>query len=411
MFNVLYLALFLFQVIPVSNQDQGGFGMSDAVRLAEEQNPAIRQMQYLIEAQKENQLLSLNIQSPRVSYFSEDVGFNAFTERRWTVFQQVDFPLRSYFNFQGQKSTTSALEYRQEQNLLELRADVKEAYVNVLWAGRLLQIAEERKTLFGEMKSIATRRVEAGQSGDIDRLQAEIQYLESENAIRQAEVRFDQALMDFQQMLGIEQPSADAEMLLTDSLTYKVVDFEKSEMMEMLASYPLMRQRNELEAAALMRRKAAVSTYLPDLNLSYYRQNFGNEFDFYGFEIGVSIPIWFGVNQSRQVKRAGAELKNVEWRSYQINQELRTEAENAWNRYEAAGTNMEQFNSGILLQAESLIDKSRKGYEAGQFNLLTLLEAQRTYLRSLEMYYNNLRDYYASIFQIEKLIQKELVYD
>ncbi len=409
--SLMFAAVFLLQVLTGGGNTNGEIGMKDAVVRAEEQNPSIQQLRYLIDAQKDNQVLSLNIQSPRLSYFSEGVGFGSFTEKRWTINQQLDFPLQSYYRYQGQKSTTTALQFRLEQNLLELKADVKAAYVNALWAERLLSIAEERKNLFAEMKSIATRRFETGQSGDIDRLQAEIQYLESENAIRQASVQYEQSLMDLQRVLGVENPSPDADIVLTDSLRFQELSLNYDEMTMMLAGYPLLRQRTELEEAAMMRRKAALSSYLPNLNLSYYRQNFGNEFDFYGFEIGVSIPIWFGVNQSRQVKQAGAELKNVEWRSFQINQELRTEAENAWNRYEAAKENMEQFNSGILLQAEILIEKSRKGYEAGQFNLLTLLEAQRTYLRSMEMYYNNLRDYYASIFQIEKLIQKELVYE
>jgi len=53
---------------------------------------------------------------------------------------------------------------------------------------------------------------------------------------------------------------------------------------------------------------------------------------------------------------------------------------------------------------------TQKGYRMGELDLLTLLEAQRTYLRTQQSYYETLRDYYLRVIELEKYLQKDIIF-
>ncbi|MDZ7682738.1 MAG: hypothetical protein U5J63_13745 [Fodinibius sp.] len=46
----------------------------------------------------------------------------------------------------------------------------------------------------------------------------------------------------------------------------------------------------------------------------------------------------------------------------------------------------------------------------GELDLLTLLEAQRTYLRTQQAYYETLRDYYLRVIELEKYLQTDIIF-
>ncbi len=142
----------------------------------------------------------------------------------------------------------------------------------------------------------------------------------------------------------------------------------------------------------------------------YYRQDFGNGFDFNAFEIGVSVPLWFGINQSNKVQQAKAEYRRVEWKHREEQLSIKKQAEQAWHGYETTRANVTRYRQSIQARSKELVDMTQKGYRLGELDLLTLLEAQRTYLRTQQSYYETLRDYYLRVIELEKYLQTDIIF-
>jgi cobalt-zinc-cadmium efflux system outer membrane protein len=61
-------------------------------------------------------------------------------------------------------------------------------------------------------------------------------------------------------------------------------------------------------------------------------------------------------------------------------------------------------------RAAQLQTMTIKAYQLGEIDLLTLLNAQQTYLTSEQRFLSSLRDYYIQLATLEKYIEKELVF-
>lgn len=386
-------------------------GVSKAVTIAYDQNPRIKQLQYQVEAQRKQQVLSIGLQDPQISYMREGINQASFTEQRWSVSQQLEFPLTSIYRYKSAKAQTGALEQRLQSLRLQVRADVKSAYTQLAYAIENLHLARERINLFENLRDATQMRADLGESSEIDAMQADLQYREAQNNMEMANQQFMSARYGLFQTIGLDPEDQTYEISFPDTLQYVDVTINQQEVLQKLAGHPQLTQYDKEKRAASFQTKVARSSYLPDLSASYYRQDFGNDFDFYGFEVGISIPLWFGASQSQRVQQAHARYNTVQWR-YQDNWlMLKKQAEQAWHGYQATRANVIRFRENIQSKSSNLVEMTQKGYRMGELDLLRLLEAQRTYLRTQQSYYQSLRDYYLRLIELERYLQADIIFN
>lgn len=407
---VFLLVLLTLQLQGVDSADVNDLGVQKALEIANQQNPQINQLSYQIRAQEQNEALTIGLEKPEISYFREGIGEETFTEQRWSVSQQIQFPLTGIYKYRGERSKTSSL--REQLNALQIsvKADVKSAYTELAYAIRILSLAQERVSLFENLRRAARARSDIGESSQIDAIQADLQLRESQNNLEMAHLQFMDARYNLFQTIGLDEEEQTYDISFPDTLQYSEVDIDQELVMQRLEEHPRMKMVELERQATEFQKKAAKSSYLPDLNLSYYRQDFGNQYDFYGFEVGLQIPLWFGIDQSKQVKKANARVQEVEWKLRDTSLLLKKQAEQSWHGYESSRENILRFRETIQSQAIDLINMTQTGYRMGELDLLTLLEAQRTYLRTQEAFYQTLRDYYLRIIELERYLQEDIIF-
>jgi outer membrane protein, heavy metal efflux system len=120
--------------------------------------------------------------------------------------------------------------------------------------------------------------------------------------------------------------------------------------------------------------------------------------------LGISIPIpLFDRNQgnvlgaSRKTDQARGEFTATERR-------LQSELVLAYQRYQSTKAELALLQTEILPQAESAIAATVKGFEFGKFNLLDVLEAQRTLFQTKLQYLKTQADFYRSVTDIERIV-------
>jgi cobalt-zinc-cadmium efflux system outer membrane protein len=411
--SVILVALMLFQANPASNDttDLSTLSVQKALEIAFRQNPQIKQLQYQIRAQEKQETLSFGLADPEISYMREGIGNGDFTEQRWSVSQRLEFPLSSMYRNKQEKATTRSLQLKLQDLENQVKADVKTAYTQLAYALQSGNLASERVQLFENLSEAAQARADMGESSEIDAMQADLQLQEARNNQETTFKEIMNARYDLFQTIGLDPEDQTYDIGFTDTLSYKIVDIDQDEVMVQLQDHPKLKQIQREVDASIYGGKLAKSTYLPDLNLSYYRQDFGTDYEFYGFEVGVSIPLWFAARQSPEVQQANAIQNATQWKYEDSRLLLKKQAEQTWHSYESAKNNIERFRENIQAKSIDLVQMTQKGYSLGELDLLTLLEAQRTYLRTQETYYQTLRDYYLTVIDLERFLQTDIIFN
>lgn len=409
--SILTVVLALFQVTPADTSGLSALSVNQALEIAYRQNPQINQLQYQIRAHKKEETLSIGLYDPELRYFKEGIGNQSFSEQRWSVSQSIDFPLSSYFRVKKQKALTHSLELKLQDLKYQVKADVKAAYAQLAFALQSGRLARERVTLFENLHQAAQARSDMGESSEIDAMQADLQLQEAKNGMESAFNAIMNARYDLFQTIGLDPEEQTYDIGFSDTLEYVIVEINQEEVMNQLNEHPRLKQIKQEVEASSFNRKLAKSSYLPNLNASYYKQDFGSGFDFYGFEVGVSIPLWFVSRQSQQVQQANAISNATEWKYEDARLLIKKQAEQTWHSYESAKNNIERFRENIQAKSFELVQMTQKGYSLGELDLLTLLEAQRTYLRTQESYYQTLRDYYLTVIDLERFLQSDIIFN
>lgn len=125
-------------------------------------------------------------------------------------------------------------------------------------------------------------------------------------------------------------------------------------------------------------------------------------------QIGISIPIWAGRKQLREIDAARAEILQAE-AAYQnaVNQ---TAAEIA--RLRAQLVRMRDqlllLRQGVLPQAAASLKSATAAYQVGRVDFLTLLDNQATLYRYEIEYHRMLADFAKMATELERMVGKEL---
>lgn len=384
-----------------------------AIETARKSSPALNQIRAQIRGKKGQKWMSVGLRSPELLYFKEGIEADqpgSFSEKRLAISQSLDFPLRSYFRIKQVGNEQSALEQQLKTEELALDAEVKKSYTTLAFQLEMIHLAEQKVQLAQRLQEAATTRFELGEASELDLMRAEIQLAEAQNDLGTAQKDLHQARYYLFNLIGFDPEEQTYAMQFPDTLTYFELEVDQEIAMTHLMSMPEYQRATLDTRAAAFGVKEAWSKILPDIRLMYYQQDFGSGYDYRGFEVGISLPLWFAFEHRGSIQQASARQNAQKWQQRAVFLSLKQQAENAWHGFENSRENIRRFHQVIRVRAQNLLDLTLEGYQAGELDLLAFLEAQRTYLSSESGYFSALRDYYFRLIELEKFIGKELVF-
>jgi len=407
--SVLLVCFLLFFNSHLQAQENT-ISVREALEIAFQNNPELNQAIDQIEIEKSYRGDALGINSPELYYLKEGIDGDIFSEQRWGVSQSISFPLTGYYKRKKVSANVDAsrMQLRAVEN--NIRATVKLAYTELAYAIKKIELIKREVELAEELRQTAEARLEAGESTELDLIQAEIQLTQSKNALTDAEKLKNDARYALFSVMGLDPDEQMYGITYPDTLSYVQVEINQDEVLGRINQHPEILS-GELMVEGFEREvKAVKSEFLPSLRFDYYQQDFGNGYDFKGFEVGVSIPLWFGVNEGQKVQRAQAARSQAEWSLQKKNLTIKEKAEKAWHGYEANRRKIESHLEVIESRSATLLELTREGYRMGELDLLRLLEAQRTYLEGQQMFYQTLKDYYVQLIELERYLPNEIVF-
>ncbi|MDR1880024.1 MAG: TolC family protein [Tannerellaceae bacterium] len=295
-----------------------------------------------------------------------------------------------------------------EDYFRHLQADATLAYLTALKQKKLYGIQQSSYRQMAGLARADSVRLHAGAITEVDARQSKLEAATMLNDLYASEGDLREALVQLLLFQG------DRDMELPDSIAGELVYIKRDFHLPDLIM-TAQNNRADLQAAlksqevSLANLRLAKANRAIDLGLRIgggYSSEVLNEIapapPFRGVTAGISIPLKFS-NANKGAMRAAQFAAGQEEMRYQaIELQISAEVVEAYHKYIIAARQVEQFDGGMLDEAEAIFRKKAYSYERGETGILELLNAQRTFNDVQTSYCETLYRCAAALVELER---------
>ncbi len=251
-----------------------------------------------------------------------------------------------------------------------------------------LALAEQRLESANEFQHIGQRREQAGDLSRLARLRLDLVRETARQAIASAEGKFSETRSDFQVLLNVVDAEPDLAVLDHFPLLPALETLDAQ-----LDVHPeLMAARQGVEAARYSVAVARANRFTdPEVWIAQERDVFGGgRENVFAFGVAVTVPLWNrgkGDIDAAQAHRQKAQFE-VNALQRQLDNQLRLNHLHLSHLIEQGRA----FRTHVLEPAEEIFQLSRKGFAAGQVEILNLVDAVDTYFNARVRYLELLKE-------------------
>lgn len=383
--------------------------LEKAINIALSNNVDIINSRVLTEISENYKFQTFGIENPSFNYSKEGIRDGGFVEESWRVTQEIKSPLNSIFNYRKVSDETEAFTQSLKSIEKKVIKEVKIAYIELLFSDRIRKITNDLAISLNNLYQSVKEMVEIGESPGIDLLKAQIEVADLENELELAELNYERSRYELFSKIGLIPEKQVYELKFQDTLkfeqneisqNYSLKNLEKNNILQAY-DYWIKAKENEI--------KSKFGNFFPDISLAYYLQNYGNGFKYYGYEIGLKLPVWFIWNQLPEIEKNELEKIKLQNEKKGMVLQLKKEIEFAWHGYRANLSIVEKYETIIRKASLELNEIGIEGYKLGEFDIIRLFDANNTYGESLKQYYNALKDLYIELAKLESHLDVTLV--
>jgi cobalt-zinc-cadmium resistance protein CzcA len=335
------------------------------------------------------------------------------TDNNITISQNIPFP--TVFSSQARLGTAmvrgSELKLQATQN--ELKSQVRTAYyyLQYLMAERRLLISQD--SMYNAFYRASAARLKSGESNLLEKTTAETQLMEVHNLLAQNQSDIFIYQSQLQALMNSARP---LQLNNSDMTRLELAIPADSTAIDQSPVLGYLKQQVEISNK---QKNVETAKALPDFTIGYFNQSLigyqninGSDqyFDaskrFTGFQVGVSIPLWF-VPQAAKIKAAGIHQQIVQsnYDQYQVN--LQGQYKQAVQEYLKEKATMDYYEKSALPNADLIIRQADNGFRSGEIGYVEYLQALKTALSIKSDYLQSLNRYNQSIIALEFLIGKK----
>ncbi len=298
------------------------------------------------------------------------------------------------------QAARSVAELQFENAARTLVFDVENAFVDALAARDTLELARENSGFFRKIVEINETRVRTGDLPEVELIRSRLAALQYETSVRQAEVRFNSALVKLQTLMGRARPGAGfaiaGDLERPDALP--LVDELAREARERRPDLRALRRDVDRAGADVRLQQANAK---PDVTLGaeYRRQQVNARANALTLTVGIPLPV-FNRNEG-EIARAQQEQRQAELKARALEAEIAGQVETAYQQFLAARSLLESIRGSMLQQARDVREITDFSYRRGEASLLALLDAQRAFNDTMQGYLEARAEYARSLYLLD----------
>lgn len=279
-----------------------------------------------------------------------------------------------------------------------LASHIRVAYVEATSSERLFVIAGENRTSARSLLELAEARLEAAAGTVIDANLARLEFLETEVAVRDAELAAGEARRMLHALLGLGPQDRRPQLVeLTDDGPPPLPAHEELEALALARRLDVRAaQAAVLQAAAEVDRQRGLFARSVDVGVAAEHDGDWT----LGPGVRVELPL-FDQNQA-QLARAREALSQREKQLIAIRQTAERDVASALARVNASWALLAIYRTEILPGSEETLAQVRESYRLGKTTMLPALEAQRQLLAARSAYAQRLLQAATALSDLER---------
>ncbi len=337
---------------------------------------------------------------------SKPIGLNGSDESYLGLSQTFDFPGKRLLRGRIASGEADSVLSDMEQLKLDLAYQVKEAFYGVLLADEDIKCARRDFELSDDFLKKAELMCKAGDIAEVEVMRARVEHAKTMNALKTAEngKRVATAKLNYLMSRKLYEPLEVQGTLKGPEMTLdEAVLTERA-----LASRPEIRNLESARRAESLRKKLAVMSYLPDLDLGLSRHRIIGEKTTWDFTLSMQVPLFFWQPKRGPVAEAEANLNSIEREAEHLRDSIHLEVAEAVLNAAAARDQMALYEERILTQAEEVYDIFLFKFQKGEISGIELIEARRSLNDSRRSYVDSLFNYRVAVAALERSVGNSL---
>lgn len=283
----------------------------------------------------------------------------------------------------------------------DIHANVVTAFYEVLAAQERLKLSQSSLEIANLALDAAAKRVKAGKSAPVEETKSKIAESSAKIEVSQATRQLNSARQRLSALWGNTSPVF--EHAQGDVGTIPAVT-SISDLTALLENAPAMRLAQLEISAREGMTKVEQSKATPNITLS---AGVINNQELGGLNqalLGLSVPIPLFDRNQGNVQEAVSRQYKAQDALHALRTQMQTSLATQYERLSAAKQASEFLRSEILPGAQSAFDAANKGFSAGKFGFLDVLDAQRTLFQAKTQYIQALLEAHQSVAEIERIL-------
>ncbi len=404
------LWFYAFVVLTSGSWAADTLSVHQAVSLAREFHPNVQNASAIISASRGEFWSAISPAPPTIGVEYEGVpqgqNLDQYAERRLGIGQELEFPLK--YLWRGARGNREIDRARAESRalLLDLETAVRQTYLETWAAGERLRTLAESAILAETYAQQSKRREELGEIAPLEARRAQVEALQVRRALERERRNHEATTARLARLIGRDLKdvalAAPEESTLGDTLALpaEMLETGNPELIGLEAG--LRSAQHGLTLASM--------NWLPDLELGYFRQKAPTEAypDFWGIELGFSLPVWFWLGGRGEIQTAIAQKKaaTAAVQAQQLN--LAAEWETRRQALLSETQQVKTFREEILPLAQESYELARRSFDLGEADYLEVLDAQRSWLQARLDHLESLSALINSRIELDRLAGRSL---
>lgn len=374
--------------------DVPGLSLQEAIDAALRQNPNLLASKLEADAARANERSARAPANPEI-LVTPGIAGEAGSEEELSITQPLELNGQRTARTRVARAERQAAEAGSRSAERDLVRSVKQTYWDVVLCEHLVELSGGNLQLAQALHEAARRQLDAGSAPGAQLIKADVELSRARQELSGAESELMQRKAALNTLLG--RP-ADTPFAAADALTLSLVALDAAGATVSAEERPELAEARWLLDARRAETKVVSARRRPDVAIQARQEKFGGEG---GVAVSINIPIvdWGSVRADRERAEAAADAQAQ--RVEAVRNAMLLDADSALRDVERSRRLIEEYDRGVLGQAEQLCDMAQKGYKAGATGYLEVLEAQRTFRAVRAEYWTALADYRKALAQLE----------
>lgn len=275
---------------------------------------------------------------------------------------------------------------------LALRQNVKVAYANAY-------VSKSKYLLYQKLNSVYTNF----QNATKIRLETEeisqLEYLAASNKVKQIKQQLEEAEYEYAEALTKLNLWLVSDTLFTVSVNTSTLE-QPIVAIDSITQHPLLEAAAQKVAISQAEQGVAKSNFLPKLSAQYGIQEIGGQADFYQYQVGISIPLFF-IPLKGEIESAKIEQEIAKQQLQQVRYELKSDFTSLLQQYQKWLSSWKFYDNEALPLAQEQREAAILAFQEGAISYMEFIQHMNEAITVELNAQDALRQYLKAKFQVE----------